>query len=141
MRLEIPAINVDTGFEYLGLTQDKAMDAPKDPDKVGWYKMGPKPGAMGNALIDGHVDWGQKTRVFWGLRNLKPGDSVIITDKNGHKYEFAVQWSKWYDANAPVQEAFAQSDQTEVTLITCGGEFDHTTRQYLSRLVVRAKLK
>ena len=137
----MPAINVDAGIEPLGLTPDKAMEAPKDPDKVGWYRLGPRPGESGNALVDGHVDWGQKTRVFWGLRNLKPGDMVIVTDADGKKHEFAVQWSKWYDANASVSDSFAQSDQTELTMITCGGEFDHTTRQYLSRLVVRAKLK
>ena len=132
---------MSTGFEYLGLTQDKAMDAPKDPDKVGWYKLGPRPGEKGNALVDGHVDWGGKTRVFWGLRNLKPGDTITVTDADGKRHDFAVQWSKWYDANASVSDTFAQTDQTELTLVTCGGEFDHKTKQYLSRLVVRAKLK
>lgn len=141
-RIQIPAIGVDTGFEYVGLTPDGAMDTPKNPTQVAWYKLGPKPGERGNAVIAGHVDWGGKLMPFWGLHELKPGDIVTVTDSDGRKYQFAVQWSKMYNAdNAPVQVVFAQSNTPQITLITCGGTFDHATHAYLSRLVVRAALK
>jgi len=141
-KIRIPAIGVDTGFEYVGLTPDGAMDVPKNPTQVAWYKLGPKPGERGNAVIAGHVDWGGKLMPFWGLKDLKPGDTVTVTAADGHEYQFAVQWSKSYDAdNAPVKEIFGQSTSTEVTLITCGGTFDHTSHSYPSRLVVRAALR
>ncbi len=131
---------MSAGLEFLGRTSDGALDAPKNPDNLGWYKLGPKPGEPGNALIDGHVDWAGKVRAFWYLKKLTPGDRVIVTDSDGVNHVFAVEWSKWFDANAPVNELFAQSDQAEITLITCGGQFDQATHQYLSRLAVRAKL-
>ncbi len=141
-RIEIPAIGVNTAFEYVGLTSDGAMDTPKNPTQVGWYKLGPKPGERGNAVIDGHVDWGGKLMPFWGLHELKPGDTVIITESNGQRYQFVVQWSKMYNAdNAPVNEIFAQSNVPEITLITCGGAFDHAIHTYLGRLIVRATLR
>lgn len=143
-RIQVPAARVDTGFEYAGLLPNGAMDVPKNPDEVAWYKLGPKPGEKGNAIVAGHVDWGGKVRVFYPLKDLKPGDSVTVTDENGRKYEFDVKWSKWYPWNAPdtdIQEVYQQSDRTELTLITCGGEFDHATRNYLNRLVVRAELR
>ncbi|MGE5620226.1 MAG: class F sortase [Sphingomonadaceae bacterium] len=141
-QIRIPAIGVDAGFEYVGLAADGAMDVPKDGNNVAWYRLGPKPGEPGNAVVAGHVDWGGKTAVFWELGSLKAGDLVEITATDGRKYEYVVQWLRWYDADdAPVEEVFGQSDGYELTLITCGGDFDRRTRQYLKRLVVRATLR
>ena len=141
-QIVIPAIAVDAGFEFVGLTQDGAMDVPKDPTKVAWYRLGPRPGEIGNAIIAGHVDWGGKTAVFWGLNELKPGDLIEVVSADGKKYQFIVQWQRWFDADkAPVEQLFAQSDVAELTMITCGGVFDRSKRQYLSRLVVRAVLR
>ncbi len=140
--VRIPSIGVEARFEYVGLTPDGAMDIPKDPNDVAWYSLGPRPGEPGNAVIAGHVDWGGKTAVFWKLDELKAGAIVQVLAVDGRMYEFVVQSLRWYDAEtAPVSEVFAQSDATEVTLITCGGVFDRESRQYLSRLVVRAALR
>ncbi len=141
-RIRIPSIGVEAGFEYVGLTADGAMDIPKDPNEVAWYSLGPRPGEPGNAVIAGHVDWGGKTAVFWRLDDLKAGDVVQVVAVDERVYEFVVLWQRWYDAEAaPVAEVFAQSDANEITLITCGGVFDRKSRQYLSRLVVRAALR
>lgn len=141
-RIRIPAIEVDAGFEYVGLAGDGAMDVPKDGTNVAWYRLGPRPGEPGNAVIAGHVDWGGKPAVFWRLSRLQAGDLVEITAADGRKYEYTVQWQRWYEAaQAPVEEVFGQSDASEITLITCGGTFDRQTRQYVSRLVVRATLR
>ncbi|HEX2923100.1 MAG TPA: class F sortase [Chloroflexota bacterium] len=141
-RLRIPSIGVDAGVEYVGLAADGAMDVPRDANHVAWYKLGPRPGAVGNAVIAGHVDWGGKVAVFWQLGQLKPGDTIEVVAADDRKYEFVVQWQKWYDAStAPVQEVFGQAGVAEVTLISCGGEFDKKSRQYLSRIVVRGILR
>lgn len=39
-----------------------------------------------------------------------------------------------------IQELVGQTDKSELTLITCGGEFDYVNGEYLSRAVVRASL-
>ena len=141
-RIKIPAIGVDAAFEYVGIAEDGAMDVPKDPQQVAWYRLGPRPGEPGNAILAGHVDWGGKTAVFWRLADLKAGDTVEIVASDQRKYEFVVQWQRWFDADsAPVEEVFRQSDVPEITMVTCGGVFDTKTRQYRSRVVVRAVLR
>ena len=48
--------------------------------------------------------------------------------------------SRWVRADgAPVEEIFAQSSAPTLTLITCGGEYRPETREYLDRLIVRAR--
>lgn len=109
---------------------------------MAWYQLGPRPGERGNAIVAGHVDWGGKTAVFWKLNELKAGSVVEIVATDDRRYEFVVQWQRWYDAEgAPVEEVFGQSEAVEVTLVTCGGAFDPKTRQYRSRLVVRGILR
>ena len=140
--LRFPAVGIEADFEYVGLTPEGAMGVPNHPDRVAWFQLGPMPGQPGNAVIAGHVDWAGKVRAFWWLNRLEPGDIVEIVDENGRSYSFSIQWKRLFDAaNAPVRDIFASSNTPEITLITCGGAFDHQTKQYLSRLVVRAALK
>ena len=115
------------------------MGAPTDPDTVGWYELGVGVGTPGNALLDGHVDWGGRLRVFGLLRQLQPGDMFQITDADGNVLSYSVSWIRLYEADsAPLDEIFQQTDDEEVTLITCGGDFDRSVRMYVSRWVVRA---
>lgn len=140
--LRLPAVGIEAAFEYVGLTPEGAMDVPKHPDRVAWYQLGPRPGQSGNAVIAGHVDWAGRVRAFWWLNRLGPGDLVEIIDQNDKSYSFVIQWKRMFNASAaPVQEIFASSTVPEITLITCGGVFDPQTKQYLSRLVVRAALQ
>ena len=69
---------------------------------------------------------------------------MTVTAEDGRRFDFVVQWSKWYDydvAGPQLLEIFGSTDKTELTLITCGGSFDRASRNYLDRLVVRAVLK
>ncbi len=140
-RLLIPSIDVDSEVVQVGLTPEGAMDAPKDPDQIGWYNLGPIPGEPGNAAIVGHVDWAGRVRAFWNLQFLEPGDQIEVRTRDDTSYRFEVQWLRWYDAaTAPIEEIFGGDEIPEITLITCGGVFDREAHLYLSRLVVRAVL-
>lgn len=139
VEIQIPRIQLSAAIVPVGLEEDGAMAAPTDPDTVGWYELGPGIGAGGNAILAGHVDWGGRLRAFGLLTRLDPGDVVSVAGGDGSWLGYRVVWSQMVDAEtAPVEEIFAQSGVDEVTLITCGGIFDSITRQYLSRLVVRA---
>lgn len=139
MRIDIPKIGTHAAVVPLGEDDDGAMQAPTDPDTVGWYDLGAGVGAPGNALLDGHVDWGGRLRVFGLLRQLAPGDLVRLTTEGGDELTYAVEWTRLYQADdAPLDEIFAQGTDDEITLITCGGQFDQSIRMYLSRWVVRA---
>jgi sortase (surface protein transpeptidase) len=139
MAIDIPKIGAHAQVVPLGQEDDGTMQAPADPDTVGWYDLGAGVGALGNALLDGHVDWGGRLRAFGLLKELEPGDAIQITDVDGAVFSYHVAWTRLYTAdNAPLDEIFAQTNAEEVTLITCGGAFDPSTRMYVSRWIVRA---
>jgi sortase (surface protein transpeptidase) len=137
--IDLPTIGAHAVVVPLGEEEDGAMAAPSDPDTVGWYALGVGLGTPGNALLDGHVDWGGRLRVFGRLRHLAPGDQFSITDVDGATFTYSVIRTQLFDAaSAPVDEIFAHAATEDVTLITCGGAFDPVTHQYASRWVVRA---
>jgi LPXTG-site transpeptidase (sortase) family protein len=137
--IDIPKIGAHAAIVPLGDEEDGTMQAPTDPDTVGWYQPGVGVGTPGNALLDGHVDWGGRLRVFGRLRLLGAGDAIEITDETGSRLSYRVTWTRLYEADkAPLDEIFEQSDDEQLTLITCGGAFDPSIRMYVSRWVVRA---
>ncbi|HEY3063214.1 MAG TPA: class F sortase [Chloroflexota bacterium] len=138
--VDIPRIGTHAAIVPLGLEDDGAMAAPGDPDTVGWWQDGPGLGGLGNMLLDGHVDWGGRLRVFGRLKQLTPGDEISVTDHEGARRTYAVVWTRLYEADtAPLDEIFPTTPEEQLTLISCGGEFDQSTRMYLSRWVVRAE--
>jgi sortase (surface protein transpeptidase) len=137
--IDIPRIGTHAQIVPLGQEDDGTMQSPTDPDTVGWYNLGTGIGAPGNALLDGHVDWGGRLRVFGLLRQLAPGDAIQITDADGNVLNYSVTWSRLYDAtSAPLDEIFQQTADEQITLITCGGAFDPSVHMYVSRWIVRA---
>jgi sortase (surface protein transpeptidase) len=139
--ISIPSLRVNAEVVPLGLEEDGAMSAPTDPDTVGWFELGAGIGAPGNVLLDGHVDWGGQRRVFGLLHLLEPGDRIHVTEPGGSVLSYSVTWTKFYAdaASAPLEEIFGQYEPIEeLTLITCGGEFDDSVRMYQGRWVVRA---
>ena len=92
-RLIISSIGIDTAVETVGVLHDGDLATPSlNPwDDVGWYNAGPRPGEVGSAVIDGHLDRpGGSPAVFWNLRDLHVGDSVMIVDSVGHTVRFRV---------------------------------------------------
>src|SRR6266851_6825851 len=138
VEIDIPKIGTHAPVVPLGEDADGSMQSPVDPDTVGWFQPGAALGMPGNVLLDGHVDWGGRLRVFGLLSQLQPGDTFQITNSEGDVLTYHVAWTRLYDADtAPLDEIFQQSGDEEVTLITCGGAFDQSIHMYVSRWVVR----
>lgn len=137
--LKIPALGVEADVHPVGLDAEGAMDVPPDPDSVAWWSLGAGTGVPGNVVLAGHVDWAGRLRVFGYITQLAPGDEIILIDEALREFHYRVVSNQAVSADgAPVEAIFANSDVPEVTLITCGGEFDRATRQYLDRIIVRA---
>ena len=76
-RLIIPAISVDAPVTPRTVDRDGQMPSPDGPRDVIWYDfsalpgLGGRPGASGNTILAGHVDYhGYGPAVFWDLRNV-----------------------------------------------------------------------
>jgi LPXTG-site transpeptidase (sortase) family protein len=140
-RLVIPSIDVDAHVVTLSMDSNGVMQSPATPTDVGWYDFTAKPGEHSNAVFSGHVDYHDYgPAVFWNLRNLEDGDLIEVFGENGDVLRYEVVSSSLYPANdAPVSEIIGPSQRETLTIITCGGTFDPTVRQYSHRLVVRAE--
>lgn len=142
VRLKIPAINVDAAVEDVGQTADGAMDVPKDFNDTAWYDLGARPGERGNAVVAGHVDSTTGRAVFWDLRKLVSGDTIIVVGDDGVERQFVVTALESYArADVPLDRVFGPTTETHLNLITCDANsvFDRTRREYASNLVVYAK--
>lgn len=137
-KLRIPKINIDADVIQVALTSGGFMDAPSGPDEVGWYNLGPYPGEIGNAVIDGHSGWkGGKKAVFDDLYKLSIGDKVYVESDGGVLTTFTVKKISKYTPNADAKDVFISTDgKIHLNLITCTGFWNNILKSHSSRLVV-----
>jgi sortase (surface protein transpeptidase) len=144
-RLSIPSIGVSSALLQLGLTSTGALAMPQPGphyDQAGWYRGSPRPGAVGPAVLAGHVDSARDgASVFYRLHELRPGDLVLIARADGSTVTFAVDRVARYPKNRfPTALVYGDTATPELRLITCGGPFDRRTGHYLENTVVSAHL-
>ncbi len=139
-RLLIPAIGVNASIESVGVRPDGTMETPAQRpwNDVGWYNAGPRPGERGSAVIAGHLDRpGGNPAVFWHLRDLRVGDSVLVVDTSGKALRFQVTRIIFFQPqDAPVQDIFGNTAGSFLNLTTCAGDWIPTQHQTAQRLVV-----
>ncbi len=142
-RIIIPKINVDTKIQLVGRTYDgKRMAVPRSYTEPGWYKLGPKPGQIGNAVLAGHLDNGfGLDAVFADINKLIPGDEIKVQDALGNTFTFAVTDTKTFSVtNADTNAIFGSSTERHLNLITCDGTWIEDKKMYDKRLVVFTEL-
>lgn len=138
VRIKIPTISVDATLEYVGLSADGILKAPKKPDSAGWFVGGPKPGEPGNAVIDGHFGYENNTAaVFDSLYKLQVGDVISITDEVDGTTNFEVREIKIFGVKDDASTIFGLGDGlAHLNLITCQGSWSDTQKSYSGRLVI-----
>lgn len=124
---------------------DSVMQDPTGPFVVAWYESLGKLGQNGNVVVAGHVDYytvGEA--VFWRIKEpgASVGDLVTLVGEDGSQHVYQVQRSRTYaiaDLTGDViQRQITGATRTPtLTLITCGGDFDAVSGEYLSRIAVR----
>lgn len=139
VRLKIPAISVNASLEYVGLTSNGHMGVPTVPAKAAWFNLGPRPGEIGSAVIDGHFGIWQngQTSVFDNLYKLRKGDKLTVEDQKGVAITFVVTELRIYDQNQDATDVFSSNDGlAHLNLITCEGVWSRFKQSFPSRLVV-----
>ena len=140
IHLWIPTLQLSVPLSVLGLNPDGSVQVPTDYNVPGWYKYGPTPGERGSAVILGHVDTFRGPAVFFYLRNLRPGNQVIVELADHKIARFAVLGLRMYTkAQFPERIVYGSRPYSALQLVTCGGVFDHSTHHYLSNIVVYTK--
>lgn len=141
VELRIPRLGVKAKIEKTTVDRKGQLTAPKDPDRVGWYRNGTVPGKRGNAVIGGHVDWYDGPAVFAQLRRLRKGDVVEVKNDHGKILKFRVTGTGvYYNGHTPVAQITGPTRGFNLNLYTCTGQFDRSQRNYSHRVVVYTEL-
>lgn len=140
-RLQIDDLAVDAPVVPVGVDDRGDLAIPEDVGTVGWYRFGPQPGeAAGSVVLAGHVD--SATQGVGQLRALwtaTPGMLVRVDLTDGGPVLYRVVSREIFvKGRVPLESLFATSGAARLTLITCGGPFDETTRSYEDNVVVTA---
>lgn len=141
--IRIDAIGASAPVDPLGLNADGTLKVPTDFSRTGYYTGRPAPGALGPAIIVGHVDSKTGPAVFYRLGDLKPGDEVAITRADGSEVVFAVERLEQHPKAAfPTEAVYGPTpDGATLRLITCGGSFDRKSRHHLDNVIAFARFK
>lgn len=139
--LRIPAIDVRSRVVPLGLDAAGAMEVPADPADVGWYTGAPTPGALGPAVLAGHVTWDRVPAVFFRLAGLERGDRIHVTRRDGLTAVFEVrEVTVVAKSRFPTRRVYGATDHAALRLITCAGRYDVDRARYADNAVVSAAL-
>lgn len=139
VRIRIPAIGVDAPVVDVGVDAAGALEPPATADRVGWFTEGPAPGAVGPALLAGHVDSRAGPGVFYRLVDLRAGDTVTVDRADGSTIAFTVvSTERVAKAAFPTELIYAPLPVPLLRLVTCGGTFDHAARSYRDNVIVEA---
>lgn len=140
-RVRVARLGIDAPIVPTGLTPDGRMEVPADTGTVGWFAPGTVPGESGSAVLSGHLDTVLGTdAVFARLKELIPGDEILIDTRSGATLAFVVRRTESYPYDAsPIQEIFGGTGGTLLNLITCDGRWLRHT--YDRRMVVYSSLK
>ena len=134
--LVVPAIGVRTPLVRLGTTSAGTLQVPTTTSEAGWYTASARPGAIGPAVIAGHVDSAAGVGIFFRLRLLRPGDKVFVRRADGTVAQFVITAVRSYvKTRFPTSAVYGPVPYAAIRLITCGGVFDHATGSYLSNVV------
>lgn len=145
--LTIPAIGLKARVIklYLGsggsLNTNPLNGQPQALDDAGWYTGSSAPGAIGPAVIAGHVNY-NGAGVFEYLSKLRAGNQVYVSRANGSTVVFRVTGlQSALKTDFPAGGVYGGTPDAQLRLITCGGDFDSKTGHYLSNTIVYAVLE
>ena len=137
-QLKVDKIGVSAVIQPVGLNADGDMDIDENPVEAAWYKLGPKPGQEGSAVIAGHYGWKKNVpSVFNDLHTLVAGDEILTVGEDGKVLTFVVTRLATYAPNQDATDVFMSDDgKAHLNLVTCQGSWNNSVRTYSERLVV-----
>ena len=140
-RMVVASLGVDVPVLATGLDDAGNMALPPDPANAGWYEYGPAPASpAGATVIAAHVDsltYG--IGPFAAFADAVPGTEIVVTDTAGAVRTYVVSSVNTTDKLDVVwASVFDRTGPSRLVVVTCGGEFDYSTRHYLSNVIVVA---
>ncbi len=137
--LNIPKLNVHARVLSVGVTKNGALGTPNNVFDTAWYNESSKPGQPGAVLIDGHVSSWTSNGVFYGLKNLRPGDILQIIRGDGKIFNYRVVKTVIFNSNNVNMTESLSSVNPNVpglNLMSCTGDVIPGTSEFNERILV-----
>jgi LPXTG-site transpeptidase (sortase) family protein len=138
--LRIPALGVRAPVVAVALAPGGVLAPPADPDLVGWWSAGARPGDLrGTAVLTGHTVH-DGAGVFDDLGDLQVGDAIQVVTR-ARVLVFGVRAVRDLSKERLAAHAgrlFAQDGDPDLVLVTCT-EWDDG--RYLANTVVVARAR
>lgn len=136
--IEVPAIGVARdSIMKLGFNEDLSLQVPPDAATVGWFSRGASPGTEGPAVFASHINYAGKKGGFADIGRLATGDEVVVHRADATSVVFVVDRVERASKKAfPTAAVYGPTTRPEIRLITCGGAFDASTRNYEDNVIV-----
>lgn len=138
----IPEIDVKAMIKQVGVTPDNHIEAPHNIFDVGWFNQSARPGDAGASLMAGHVSSWNSPGIFYKLKTLRPGDSIVVQRGDDSKLTYTVVKSVVYAADKVDMEAALKPvnpTKPGLNLITCAGKVIKGTNDFDQRMIVFAE--
>lgn len=146
VHIDIPAVNVHADLIKVDANPDGSLGTPPlDNAKVAaWYDGSFTPGQAGVSIIDAHVDSARMKDyrgAFFFLALAKPGMEVDVTRTDHSVAVFIIdEVQETLKTQFPTDKVYGDTTYPSLRLITCGGDFDRESHQYLGNTIVYAHL-
>jgi len=139
-RLLLPALAVDAAVVPVGLERGGGLVIPDNPQVVGWWSGGAAPGSpVGTVLLAGHVDSAQSgPGALYHLSNAPIGARFTVRGPSGEATYIVRARRRYLKQSLPWGSILAQGEVPRLVLVTCGGDFDYSTRHYTDNVIVVA---
>jgi sortase (surface protein transpeptidase) len=140
--LRIPSLGIVAPFETpVGINDDGTIGVPDSFETVSYYRYGPTPGALGPAVILGHVDSYEGPAVLYSLGQVQAGDRIEVERADGTIAVFSVTAMERVEQGAfPNDRVYGNIPYAGLRLITCSGTFNRGIQRYSHNLIVYAEL-
>ena len=143
MAIALPSVDVTALVVPVGVSH-RNLQVPDNATQVGWWVSSAVAGARtGSVIIDGHVDTehgGLGALYRMGIGDLRVGDRIMLTTMFDRQVSYLIYAQDLYPKAAGLPaDVLSQSREPRLVLITCGGPFDFTSRNYEDNVVVYAR--
>lgn len=139
VRLRVPRLGIDSAIDRLSTTAAGELQSPPRWQVAGWFASGARPGENGPAVIAGHVDSSSGPAVFARLSQVRPGDAVVVTARDGTSSRFVVDRTTVAPRDGfPTAAVYGPTPDSQLRLITCDGPYVESSGGYQDNLIVFA---
>ncbi|MCD2194984.1 class F sortase [Actinomycetospora endophytica] len=139
--ITVGSIDACSSLLPVGVDAQRRIEVPSvhTPEQAGWYRLGPTPGAVGPAVVVGHINGDHREGVFADLDDVGSGDRVAISRQDGRTAFFTVTNVVQADKDAfPTTAVYGDTRDAQLRLITCGGALDRSAHRYDDNVIVFA---